>query len=63
MPDMFREIREPGTGWILCRFDPDRMLLEFQRRKVRTLVDLTQYLPDDTEEVDNTTDRARISTY
>ena len=37
------EIREPGSGKLLCKYDPHRELLEFVRRRVRTIVDLKQY--------------------
>lgn len=34
------EIREPGSEKLLCKYDPERQLLEFQRRGVRSLIDL-----------------------
>jgi PAB1-binding protein PBP1 len=37
----FVEIREPGSGWLLARYDPKRDLLEIQRRGVKTVVDLS----------------------
>lgn len=40
---MFIDVREPGTSWLLFRYDPERHLIEIQRRGVRTLIDLTQY--------------------
>jgi hypothetical protein len=36
----FVEIREPHTGKLLARYDPNRDLLEVQRRGQKTLVDL-----------------------
>jgi len=37
------EIREPGSGKLLCKYDPERELLEIVRRRVRTIIDLKQY--------------------
>ena len=37
------EIRQPGTNRLLCRYDPERQLVEIQVRRVQTVVDLTQY--------------------
>ncbi len=46
---MFVEIRDTN-GHLLCRFDPERDLLEFQHRRVKTLVDLQQHrIPSVTE--------------
>lgn len=42
--DTFIEIREPGTGKLLCRIDPVRQLLEIRRRGVVTVIDLRTYL-------------------
>lgn len=39
------DIHEEGTGKLLCRYDPQRQLLEHVRRRVKTLTDLTQYSP------------------
>lgn len=39
-PGNFIDIREPHTGKLLCRFDPERRLLEFRRRGVKTLIAL-----------------------
>lgn len=41
----FVDIREPRTNWLLARFDPERDILEIQRRGVKTTVDLAQYRP------------------
>jgi hypothetical protein len=40
---MYIEIRDPHSGKLLCRYDPDRALLEFQHKHAKTIVDLTQY--------------------
>jgi len=37
------DVREPGSGKLLFRFDPKRDIIEIQRRQVRTLVDLSRY--------------------
>ena len=39
------EVREPGTGWLLFRYDPTRRVVEIRRRgSDRThLIDLTRY--------------------
>ncbi len=42
---MFIEVREPGTGKLLFRFDPERDLIQIARRGVVTVVDLSQYRP------------------
>ena len=42
----FIPIREPGTGWLLGLYDPQRQLLEIQRRGVKTVVDLSQLALD-----------------
>lgn len=39
----FIPIREPGTGWLLFLYDPQRQIIEVQRRGQKTLVDLTQF--------------------
>lgn len=39
----FREVREPHTGRLLFRYDPERCLIEIQQRRIKTLVDLTQF--------------------
>lgn len=39
----FVEVREPHTDKLLFRFDPARLLVEIQRRGVKTVVDLEQY--------------------
>jgi len=38
----FIPVREPGTARLLFRFDPARMLIEIQRRGIKTVVDLTE---------------------
>lgn len=38
----FVDVREPHTNKLLFRYDPDRGLVEVQRRGVKTVVDLTQ---------------------
>ena len=35
-------LREPGTGKLLARYDPERDIIEFQRRGIKTVVDLRQ---------------------
>ena len=37
------EIRDDRDQRLLCKYDPERALLEFQHRRVKTLIDLTQY--------------------
>lgn len=39
----WHEVREPGTGWLLFRFDPERDLIEIKRRDAVTTVDLNEY--------------------
>jgi hypothetical protein len=39
----FVDVREPQTEKLLFRYDPDRDIIEVQRRGVKTLVDLRQY--------------------
>lgn len=38
----FIPVREPGTGWLLFKYDPARHLIEIQRRGKKTIVDLSQ---------------------
>ena len=40
---MWVDIREPVTEKLLMRYDPQRDIIEVQRRGVKTVVDLTQY--------------------
>ena len=47
---MWITIKEPRTNWILARYDPQRGLLEFQRRGVKTLVDLRDVADADTRQ-------------
>lgn len=39
----FFDVREPVTGKLLFRYDPERNLIEIQRRGVVTVVDLTHW--------------------
>ena len=55
---MWITIKEPRTNWILARYDPERGLLEFQRRGVKTLVDLR-----DVEDADTHQNQCRHLTY
>ena len=34
------EVREPDTGWLLFKYDPQRRIVEVQRRRQKTVVDL-----------------------
>jgi hypothetical protein len=47
---MFIEIRDPHDGKLLFRFDPDRDLVEVQRKRVKTLIDLSVYRPQSAAE-------------
>lgn len=38
----FIPVREPGTDWLLFLYDPDRQLIEVQRRGVKHLIDLRE---------------------
>jgi len=40
---MFVDIRDPKSQRLLCRYDPDRTLLEFRHGSKVTLIDLTAY--------------------
>lgn len=42
MSTQFISVREPHTNKLLFRYDPVRLLVEVQRRGVKTVVDLTQ---------------------
>jgi hypothetical protein len=48
----FIPVFEPGTNWLLFKYDPERKLIEIQRQKRKTLIDLTQ-LGDDGGLTDN----------
>jgi hypothetical protein len=39
------DIREPGTGKFLFKYDPERRLIQVQRRGIRTIIDLAAYDP------------------
>ena len=41
--DGWSEVREPHTDDLLFRYDPVRDMIEIQRRKVKTLIDLRSY--------------------
>lgn len=40
--------QQPVNRNLLCRLDPDRLLLEFVKRRKKTIVDLLEYLDIDT---------------
>ena len=40
------DVREPGSGKLLFRYDADRDIIEVQRRGVKTVVDLRQIRSD-----------------
>ncbi|MDR3572869.1 MAG: hypothetical protein P4L50_03325 [Anaerolineaceae bacterium] len=40
---MFIDVRQPYTGKLLFRYDPNRNLIEIASRGVKTLVDLNKY--------------------
>jgi len=61
MAEMFREVVEPHTGYLLFRFDPERDLIEIQRRGIKTLIDLGQFR--DVDSIDNDGETVIISTY
>ena len=62
MTDMpFREVREPHTGRLLFRYDPDRCLIEIQQRRIKVLVDLQQYARETTER--ETEEGVKVSDY
>jgi len=58
----FREVREPTTGKLLFRFDPQRDLIEIVSRRLPVIVDLTRYR-EDSQGLDNSPDRVKISMY
>lgn len=37
------EVREPHTGWLLFKYDPQRGIIQVQRRGIVTIVDLKEY--------------------
>ena len=39
----WEDIRDPDTGKLLCKYDADRGLLEFQRRGQQTVIALTEF--------------------
>jgi hypothetical protein len=38
----FVQVREPGSNWLLFLYDPERQLIEVQRRGVKHLIDLRE---------------------
>lgn len=59
--EVFREVREPVTGRLLFRYDPERELIEICERRQVVVVDLTAYRSG--EALDNQNERAIISPY
>ena len=59
--ERIRDIHEPATGRLLCRFDPDRDLLEIQRRGTKVLIDLAHYRQIGIETLDNSEESIKIS--
>ena len=45
----FVDVREPGSGKLLFRFDLDRGIIQVQRRGVVTLIDLSEFRQSDKE--------------
>jgi len=43
----FVQVREPGTNWLLFLYDPDRQLIEIERRGQKTLIDLRNLIQGD----------------
>jgi hypothetical protein len=37
------EVREPHSNWLLFKYDPERAIIQVQRRGIVTLVDLKTY--------------------
>lgn len=37
------EVREPHSDWLLFKYDPERGIIQVQRRGIVTLIDLRQY--------------------
>ena len=60
--DVFREVREPITGKLLFRFDPERDLVEIVNRRIPVYIDLSQYRLTD-QALDNKDECVKISTY
>ena len=44
LTEEYVEMRDPHTGKLLFKLDPNRWLIEIQCRGIKTLIDLTQYL-------------------
>jgi len=42
---MWHEIRQSGTNKLLCRYDPERNLIEVAHRGEKTIIDLSEYAP------------------
>lgn len=42
----FIQVREPGTNWLLFLYDPERQIVEVQRRGVKTVIDLSRLTLD-----------------
>lgn len=57
---MYRDLREPGTGKLLCRYDPERRLLEFVRRGTTTVVKLEDFEKENAHERQDTSLRAPV---
>ena len=48
-PGQWIEVREPGTGWLLFRYDPVRRLVQIKRpgSDRKHIIDLSQYERDE----------------
>ena len=48
----YQDVRQPVTGTLLFRYDPDRMLIEIVQRQVKTVIDLADYqAPESAKEI------------
>jgi len=63
MIHVFTEVREPYTGKLLFRFDPERDLIEIQDRGQKTIIDLSQFRRAVDEAVDKPCESDMISIY
>ncbi|MHB1131663.1 MAG: hypothetical protein ACYC4L_04675 [Chloroflexota bacterium] len=63
MSEVFREVREPLSGHLLFRFDPERDLVEIRQRGDLLLVDLAELRRQGRQGLDNQEEVVVVSTY
>lgn len=61
--DVFREVREPNSGKLLFRYDPERDMIEIVDRRVPVYVELGRFRHSCKDTLDTEPEGAIISVY